>query len=48
MSAKWCAHPGIRVSINPNQKASIENRVVSTDTHEQTIRHQVNVVKPII
>ena len=48
MSAKWRAHTSTRVSINPSQKACIENRVMSTDTHEQVMRHQVTVAKSVI
>jgi len=39
MSAKWRAHTGTRVSINPTREACIENCVASTDTYEQAMRH---------
>jgi len=41
MSVKWRAQTSTHVSINPSQEPCIKNCVISTDTHEQTMRHQV-------
>jgi len=41
MSVKWRVGTSTRVSINSNRKTRIENCVMSTDTHEQEMRHQV-------
>ena len=48
MSVKWHAGASTHVSINLNQKACIENCVMSTDTLEQVMRHQVNMEKQVI
>jgi len=38
MNVKWCAGISTRVSINPSQRAYIENRVMSIGIEEQVSR----------
>ena len=47
MSAKWRAGTDVRVSINLNRKACIENYVVSTGA-DNKVSSKVNIVKPVI